>query len=98
MPGKMHSVRTRRNPRNGYMVYPSYQQFFSLTAARKAAKKEAKDGGYARIENNDSLKTVAEYRRNPAPARTIIRGWVRAKAVKIVRDNNGRAVSVKIKT
>lgn len=37
-------------------------------------------------------KTV---RRNPG---TTIRGWVKARAVKIVRNKRGQAVSVKIKT
>jgi hypothetical protein len=34
-------------------------------------------------------------KRNPG---TTVRGWVRAKAVKIVRNKRGQAVSVKIKT
>jgi len=34
-------------------------------------------------------------RKNPG---TTIKGWVKAKAVKIVRNKAGRAVSVKIKT
>jgi hypothetical protein len=29
---------------------------------------------------------------------TTVRGWVRARAVKIVRDKSGRATSVKIRT
>lgn len=34
-------------------------------------------------------------KKNPG---TTIRGWVKARAVKIVRDKKGRATSVKIKT
>jgi len=36
------------------------------------------------------------HRKNPSA--TSIRGWVKAKAVKIVRNKAGKAVSVKIKT
>lgn len=37
-------------------------------------------------------------KRNATKTKTTIRGWVKAKAVKIVRNKRGQAVSVKIKT
>lgn len=40
-------------------------------------------------------RTIPAKRKNPGVS---IRGWVKAKAVKIVRNKRGQAVSVKIKT
>ncbi len=37
-------------------------------------------------------------KKNPVATTTTIRGWVKAKGVKIVRNKAGKAVSVKIRT
>jgi hypothetical protein len=47
------------------------------------------------VRNRKPKKKRSLKRANP---NATVRGWVRAKAVKIVRDKKGRAVSVKIKT
>jgi hypothetical protein len=58
-------IKKRRNGGNGYVVYPIGTGHMSLTAARKAAKAEAKRDGYARVESIDTGKTIGIYRRNP---------------------------------
>jgi hypothetical protein len=55
-----------RAPQNGYMVYPSGRQFFSLAQAKKAAKQDSKEFGRARVENNDTLKVVYRESKNPS--------------------------------
>ena len=53
--------RRRRNPRNGYVVYPSSTGHMSLRTAKAAAKRESKREGYARVESVDTGRTVASY-------------------------------------
>lgn len=57
---KKRSTPTKRNG-NGYVVYPSNRGFMKLSAARRAAKAEAKREGSARVENVDTQRTVARY-------------------------------------
>ena len=87
-------TRKRRQGVDGYYVAGSV--YFSLREAKKEARKLAKeDKRTIVVEDVASGKTVATFRSNPA---TTIRGWVKARAVKIVRNKRGQAVSVKIRT
>ena len=66
-------------------------------SVRKTKKRIRKLPGHAAVgvRRPKKRKFKAPTKRNPTS--TII-GWVRAKAVKIVRNKAGKAVSVKIKT
>lgn len=93
-----------RSPRNGYTVHPGNDNYAGLAAAKKAAKSEAKRSGSARVENQDTGKTVATYgggRSNPRRAsvklpRTGHTGFLKASAVDVI-TRGGRVVEVKVK-
>lgn len=63
-------------------------------ALRKRYRTEASAQRAADVLNRREAKR--EQKKNPTA--TTIRGWVKARAVKIVRNKRGQAVSVKIKT
>lgn len=56
-----HTPRTKRNPRNGYVVYPDSIGKFKLADANREAKRESIDYGKARVESVDTGKTVARW-------------------------------------
>ena len=93
-----------RAPRNGYTVHPGNDNYAGLATAKKAAKAEAKRSGYARVENQDTGKTVATYggsRSNPRHTgvklpRTGHTGFLKASAVDVI-TRGGRVVEVKVK-
>lgn len=62
----------------------------SVRKSKKAAKSA---GTYRPLASRDKKGRIK--RTNPSAA---IRGWVKARAVKIVRNKRGQAVSVKIRT
>lgn len=53
------------------------------------------DSGRGIMGNPRRRRKVSARRKNPG---TTVRGWVKARAVKIVRNKRGQAVSVKIRT
>jgi hypothetical protein len=97
-------------PSAGYYAETSRTMHRTAAEATRAEKRALKaqhggTGGIIRVKKDGSeyfLKTVnvpgvidTGYKRNPG---TTIHGWVKARAVKIVRNKRGQAVSVKIKT
>ena len=77
-----------RSPVNGYMVYPSGIQEFSLREAKKVANREAKElGGHVWVINVDTEKKVYSVgsgdarprQRNPLK----IGKWIKAKIKKL---------------
>lgn len=95
--------------RNGYVVYPSNRGAMTLKRARQIAKQDARDDGESRIENVDTQKIVARYRRegnrivsNPgrrtkrknAPARKGTASKLLKNFTGVVRLNKDKTVSI----
>jgi len=92
MPAKKRAKR-RKNVQMGF--YDS-TGFHPIRASSDYSGAYETRSARSRAHAPKKRKTKAKgKRKNPGASVT---GWVRAKAVKIVRDKNGRAVSVKIKT
>ena len=87
-----------RRMSNGYVVYPGGRPVFSLAKAKKAAKAESKQDGYARVESVDTGKTMASYRYGqPNPSKRSVRKRVAAALKKYVRGNPPRVKGRKVK-
>ena len=96
MPAKRRAKR-RKNVQMGFWdgtgFHPirassDYDSGYEIRAARSRA--------WSASQKPKRKKSKAKRRKNPG--QTVVRGWLKAKAVKIVRDKNGRAVKALIKT